>query len=75
VDVHTFIKKVKKYKQTLSACQKADGNHFLEQKKVLMVEIMQQGTTMMNVYLLMYGAEPFLRSCQLCSQSENSQQF
>jgi hypothetical protein len=26
-------------------------------------------------YLLTYGAEPFLRSCQLCSHSENSQQF
>jgi hypothetical protein len=25
-------------------------------------------------YLLTYGAEPFLRSCQLCSHSENSQQ-
>jgi hypothetical protein len=24
---------------------------------------------------LTYGAEPFLRSCQLCSHSENSQQF
>jgi hypothetical protein len=26
-------------------------------------------------YVLMYGAEPFLRSCQLCSHSGNSQQF
>jgi hypothetical protein len=26
-------------------------------------------------YWLMYGAEPFLRSCQSCSHSENSQQF
>jgi hypothetical protein len=26
-------------------------------------------------YLLTYGAEPFLRSCQLCSHSENSQQL
>jgi hypothetical protein len=26
-------------------------------------------------YLLAYGAEPFLRSCQLCSHSENSQQI
>jgi hypothetical protein len=25
--------------------------------------------------LLTYGAEPFLRSCQLCSHSGNSQQF
>jgi hypothetical protein len=28
-----------------------------------------------SYYLLTYGAEPFLRSCQLCSHSENSQQF
>jgi hypothetical protein len=26
-------------------------------------------------YLLTYGAEPFLRSCQLCSHSENSQEI
>jgi hypothetical protein len=26
-------------------------------------------------YLLTYGAEPFLRSCQLCSHSGNSQQI
>jgi hypothetical protein len=26
-------------------------------------------------YLLMYGAEPFLRSCQLCSHPGNYQQF
>jgi hypothetical protein len=26
-------------------------------------------------YLRTYGAEPFLRSCQLCSHSENSQQY
>jgi hypothetical protein len=26
-------------------------------------------------YLLMYGAETFLRSCQLCNHSGNSQQF
>jgi hypothetical protein len=26
-------------------------------------------------YLLMYGAETFLKSCQLCSHSGNSQQF
>jgi hypothetical protein len=29
----------------------------------------------MYTYLLMYGAEPFLRNCQLCSHSGNSQQF
>jgi hypothetical protein len=26
-------------------------------------------------YLLTYGAEPYLRSCQLCSHSRNSQNF
>jgi hypothetical protein len=31
--------------------------------------------TVSNTYLLMYGAEPFLRSYQLCSHSENSQQL
>jgi hypothetical protein len=28
-----------------------------------------------HTYLFTYGAEPFLRSCQLCSHSQNSQQF
>jgi hypothetical protein len=32
-------------------------------------------TLIILTYLLTYGAEPFLRSCQLCSHSENSQQF
>jgi hypothetical protein len=32
-------------------------------------------TTYVLTYLLMYGAEPFLRSCQLCSHSEIFQQF
>jgi hypothetical protein len=27
------------------------------------------------IYLLTYGAEPFLRSCQLCSHSRTSQHF
>jgi hypothetical protein len=31
--------------------------------------------TLLLAYLLMYGAEPFLRSCQLCSHSGKSQQF
>jgi hypothetical protein len=38
----------KKFKQMLSANQKADGNCFLGQKTVLMVEFMQQGTTIMS---------------------------
>jgi hypothetical protein len=36
--------KPKKFKQT-SASQKAYFNHFLGQEEVLMVEFMQQGTT------------------------------
>jgi hypothetical protein len=28
-----------------------------------------------TVFILTYGAEPFLRSCQLCIHSGNSQQF
>jgi hypothetical protein len=28
-----------------------------------------------EINILTYGAEPFLRSCQLCSHSGNSQQF
>jgi hypothetical protein len=31
--------------------------------------------TLLNEYLLTYGAEPFLRSWQLCSHSGTSQQF
>jgi hypothetical protein len=40
-------KKLKTFKQMLSGCQKADGNCFLGQdrKEGLMVEFMQQGTT------------------------------
>jgi hypothetical protein len=46
VDAHTFTKQAEKFKQT-SACQKADGYSFLGQdrKGVLMVEFMQQETT------------------------------
>jgi hypothetical protein len=29
----------------------------------------------LHVYLLTYGAKPFLRSCHLCSHSRTSQQF
>jgi hypothetical protein len=31
--------------------------------------------TLADTYLLTYGAEPFLRSCQLCSHSGTSQHF
>jgi hypothetical protein len=50
--MHTHLpNKPKKYKQTLFACQKADGNCFLGQdrKGVLMVEFMQRGTIMSEV--------------------------
>jgi hypothetical protein len=33
VDEHTFIKKLKKFKQTLFACQKADGNCFMGEER------------------------------------------
>jgi hypothetical protein len=36
--------KPKKFKQTLPACQKADGNCFQDMRGVLMVELMQHGT-------------------------------
>jgi hypothetical protein len=36
--------KPEKFRQT-SACQKADGDCFWDRKGVLMVEFMQQGTT------------------------------
>jgi hypothetical protein len=42
--MHTHsTNKLKKFKQT-NVCQKADGNCFLGQKRVLMVEFIQQGT-------------------------------
>jgi hypothetical protein len=49
VEAHTFTKQAIKLKQT-SACQKADGNCFLRQdwKGVVMVEFMQQETTIMS---------------------------
>jgi hypothetical protein len=46
--MHTYsLNKPKKLKQSLSACQKADGNSFLGQnrKGMLMMEFMQRGTT------------------------------
>jgi hypothetical protein len=46
--MHTHSpKKQKMFKQTSSACQNADGNCFLGQERVLMVEFMQQGTTIL----------------------------
>jgi hypothetical protein len=44
--IHTHSpNRPKKFKQKLSACQKADDCCFLGQEGVLMVEFMQQGTT------------------------------
>jgi hypothetical protein len=42
MDAHTLTKQEEHFKQTLSACQKAV---FWDRKGVLMVEFMQQGTT------------------------------
>jgi histone-lysine N-methyltransferase SETMAR len=47
-DVHTFTKQTVTFKQTLSARQKSDGNRFLGQERVLVVEFMQQGTTVIS---------------------------
>jgi transposase len=44
VVTHTFSKEAEKFKQT-SAYQKTDGNCFLEQEGAIIVEFMQQGTT------------------------------
>jgi hypothetical protein len=35
--------KLRNFKQTLSACQKADGSYFLGQEKVPMMECLQKG--------------------------------
>jgi hypothetical protein len=32
VDAHTFARQAEKFKQTCSACQKADSNYFLGQE-------------------------------------------
>jgi hypothetical protein len=50
VDAHTFTKQAENFKHTLSPCQKADGNGILGQDRqaVLMVEFMQQGTTIIS---------------------------
>jgi histone-lysine N-methyltransferase SETMAR len=47
MDASTFTKEPEQFKQ-MSACQKADGNCFLGQERVLKVEFMQQGTTIMS---------------------------
>jgi hypothetical protein len=44
--IHTCSpKKSRKFKQTLPACQKAVATVFWDREGVLMVEFMQQGTT------------------------------
>jgi histone-lysine N-methyltransferase SETMAR len=43
VDAHTFTKQADKL-ETNAICQKAVGTCFLEQKRVLMVSFVQQGT-------------------------------
>jgi hypothetical protein len=39
------------------------------------LSILDHLSSFIQSYLLTYGAEPFLRSCQLCSQSGTSQHF
>jgi hypothetical protein len=45
-------------------------NYKLKTELVLLISIRFN-----NTYLLTYGAEPFLRSCQLCNHPGNSQNF
>jgi hypothetical protein len=42
---HTFTSKLQELKKKNAGCQKADGKCFLGHKRMLMVEFMQQGTT------------------------------
>jgi hypothetical protein len=42
---------------------------------LLLLLLLLAATTTTTTYLLMYGAEPFLRSCQLCSHSEIPSNF
>jgi hypothetical protein len=46
-----------------------------ERHVLLLMKKQNVPVSLLLTYLLMYGAEPFLRSCQLCSHSGNSQQF
>jgi histone-lysine N-methyltransferase SETMAR len=45
VDAHTFTKQASNFKQTLSACKKADDNCFFAEEGSADVEFMQQVTT------------------------------
>jgi hypothetical protein len=59
-------------------CFLSRENVFSTQKKCqkyLMTLFLHLPTPPLLTYLLMYRAEPFLRNCQLCSHSGNSQQF
>jgi hypothetical protein len=45
-------------------------------KLIIQLELHRNNSETVSLsYLLSYGAEPFLRSCQLCSHSGNPQQF
>jgi hypothetical protein len=52
-----------------------EGKRPLERPRRRWVDDIKIDLTYLLTYLLMYGAETFLRSCQLCSHSGNSQQF
>jgi hypothetical protein len=43
--IHKFTKQAKRAKVNV-CCQKTDGNHFPRQERVLMVEFLQQGTSL-----------------------------
>jgi hypothetical protein len=48
VDAHIFTGQAENFKQTLSACQKTDGQCFLEEEKSADSGITQQGSTVMS---------------------------
>jgi hypothetical protein len=50
VDAHTFTKQVKKVSINIVCLPESDGNCFLEQERVLMMEFMQQMTTISEAY-------------------------
>jgi hypothetical protein len=45
MDAHTFTERTENFKPTLSAARKLMATVFWDRKRVLMVDFMQQGTT------------------------------
>jgi hypothetical protein len=69
----------------LQQARKCFTSHFIVHLLILFITTLSPSTmsanghsrlhTSLPVYLLTYGAEPFLRSCQLCSHWRTSQHF